>query len=620
MYRVTQRLILAALLMFTFVDSATAIDAYLVAGQSNGWRMSHLRQGSVPKEGGGAARVHYFGMKCVSEPDASDLQTLTALHPNTMGYGLAQGLLQQAGGKDIVFIQFCRCGAPVLAQNAKSWYPGDDPASGRTYDDGLFGKFANYIANARKQVKDRLGEELEFKGVFWHQGESDASHDKVKYQQAMRGVFWRIRDLLGVRDLPIVAGHIRDLGEGPRGVNAALDQIAASDPNIDTVPLDGLQFEADRNGHKNVHIALPGCHGLGRRMVAAWQSMVRVDTSFHVYLPSRESRGLLHYHAKREGNELKLHQKPTIELGGKPMTIVKHPTLSKIYVAGGRDKQVGIQGAVVSLDSNGSYASHKAVDLLNQYCFLSVDRSNRYLLGVDYGGGFVDVFSLDEQGMLGDRVAGLNEGRNQAHCVWPSPDNRFVYIPYVKDSNGLFQYRFDARSGSLSPLTPKNANPPEGTGPRHLAYHSSLPIVYFSNEQHLGVSVYDIAESGQLKIRQVCDAVDPARSKDGLSSSDIVITPDGRYLFAGIRGHRQDLDRISRYRIKANGDVEHIGLTEADKIPWGLALSPNGRYLLVTAFKGNTLTAYEIGDDGSLKKAASVPCDGLIMDVVTAGG
>ena len=72
-----------------------------------------------------------------------------------------------------------------------------------------------------------------------------------------------------------------------------------------------------------------------------------------------------------------------------------------------------------------------------------------------------------------------------------------------------------------------------------------------------------------------------------------------------------------RYRIKSNGDVELLGLTPADKIPWGLALSPNGEYLLVTAFQGGTLTAYRIGDKGKLKKVADLRWDKNISDLVT---
>lgn len=344
-----------------------------------------------------------------------------------------------------------------------------------------------------------------------------------------------------------------------------------------------------------------------------------LERSFHVYLPSRQSNGLQTFHAQETAGEFSLLPTGTIDLGFEANVITKHPTLPLIYVGGVAGKNDRVPGAVVLLDQDGRYKSFQKVTLHNRYCFLSLDRSLRYLLGVDYGGGFVDIFDVDAKGMVGKRVHALDEGRKNAHCVWPTPNNQFVYIPYVKETNALYQYRFDDQSGKLTPLSPKNAEPPEGTGPRHLAYHPSLPIVYFSNEQHLGVSIYNIGESGQLKIRQVCDAVGSDRSKEGLSSSDIVITDDGRYLFAGIRGHKHDFDWISRYRIKPDGQVEHLGMTKADKIPWGFTFSPDGHYLLVTAFEGETLTAYEVGDDGDLKKAASVTCDRQIMDIVTAG-
>ncbi|MEK6233107.1 MAG: alpha/beta hydrolase fold domain-containing protein, partial [Planctomycetales bacterium] len=150
-----------------------------------------------------------------------------------------------------------------------------------------------------------------------------------------------------------------------------------------------------------------------------------------------------------------------------------------------------------------------------------------------------------------------------------------------------------------------------------MAYHPSKPIAYFSNEQHLGVSVYDVQKSGALKLRQVRDAVNKNEPKDGISSSDIAITPNGRFLFAGIRGHKRDFDWISRYRVKSNGEVELLGLTPADKIPWGLALSPDGHYLLATGFQAGTLMAFRIGDDGDLKKVAGLTWDKNISDLVT---
>jgi 6-phosphogluconolactonase (cycloisomerase 2 family) len=108
-------------------------------------------------------------------------------------------------------------------------------------------------------------------------------------------------------------------------------------------------------------------------------------------------------------------------------------------------------------------------------------------------------------------------------------------------------------------------------------------------------------------------------SKEGLSASDLEITSDGKFIFAGLRGHSQDFDRITRYRVKDDGQAELLGLTPADKIPWGLALSPDGKYLLVYAYNGATLTGYRITTDGNLEKAASLPWDAEISDLLTVG-
>ena len=358
-------------------------------------------------------------------------------------------------------------------------------------------------------------------------------------------------------------------------------------------------------------------------LVVAWAThQVHADTkpepkSWRVFAPSRKSESLLIVRAAESTpGKLTLKLEKRVPLGFTAATITSHPTKPWLYVASNRSKDGKADGVMIKLNADGSYNSKHPASLAHGYSYLSVDRSGKYLFGCSYGGGQIDVYTLNKDGSIGENVWGLNEWRKAAHCVLVSPDNRFVYIPYVKDNNALYQYRFDPNSGSLHALKPKNALPPDGTGPRHMAYHPSKPIAYFSNEQHIGVSVYEMQDTGQLKLRQVCDAVKPTFEKKGVSSSDIVITPDGKFLFAGIRGHSQEVDAVSRYRIKEDGTVEHLGMTKADKIPWGFTLSPDGKYVLVTGFKAGTLTAFAIDNKGDLKRAASLGWDMQISDVV----
>jgi 6-phosphogluconolactonase len=364
-----------------------------------------------------------------------------------------------------------------------------------------------------------------------------------------------------------------------------------------------------------MNISLALCAGVMCTLVVPASGLAA--EAFRIYAPSPKTRTLWIVDAVPNaagGLELALAEKP--DLGFAATAIAAHPRKPLLYVSGGGPRG-NVPGAVVTLSENGGHAGHRQVVLNDGAAYLSLDRSHGFLLGVDYGSGRLHVYRLDENGIPGGAVATVDAGKKEAHCVLASPDNQFLYIPYVKGNLALLQYRFDAATGQVTPLDPLNANPPLGTGPRHLVYHPSLPLVYFTNEQGLGLSTYERRPDGQLALRQDIDVLPKGMSKEGLSASDLEITPDGRFIFAGLRGHSQDFDRITRYRVGDDGEATLLGLTPADKIPWGLALSPCGRYLIVSASTGATLTAYRITAEGDLEKVASLPCDAGIFDLVT---
>ncbi|MFK5924089.1 MAG: beta-propeller fold lactonase family protein [Verrucomicrobiota bacterium] len=341
---------------------------------------------------------------------------------------------------------------------------------------------------------------------------------------------------------------------------------------------------------------------------------------FHVYLPSRTTSQLWIVKATETGKELSFSVIEKVALDFTAATIVAHPEKPFLYVSTTRGDEGNSPGATVTLNADGNYKSHASLILEHGYSYLSLDRDNRFLLGADYGGGHIDVYPIDEHGVPGTRIAFLNEGRNAAHAVLPSPDNKFVYIPYVKDSNAILQYAFDTATGKLTPLNPPNANPPEGTGPRHIAYHPIKPFVYFSNEQGIGASVYKKTPSGALTFIQSVDVFPTdERPESAASASDCAITPDGQFLFTGQRSADESAlpNGINRYRVLEDGKLQHLGHTSTREIPWGIAFSPDAKYLLTAAFKGGTLHAFRITKKGDLKEAATLPIDKSISDLVT---
>jgi 6-phosphogluconolactonase (cycloisomerase 2 family) len=360
---------------------------------------------------------------------------------------------------------------------------------------------------------------------------------------------------------------------------------------------------------------------IGWMLAVGWQGAVQVavgadaDGGFTLYAPSGSRQRLLVVRAKPSQDGVELSMARTVNLGFPGSTIAVHATRPVLYVSGGHGEHRH-NAAVVPLDEAGLPQASKPVSLDRAYSSLSTDRAGRFLLGCNYMAGAVDVFPLDADGFPGKRIHGRDEGRKYAHCVLPSPDNRFVYIPYVKEMNALYQYGFDPATGALTPLDPLDVGPPADSGPRHLVYHPRLPLVYFSEEQSLGVSIYRRAEDGRLSLWQRSRAVPADAPGSGLSSSDIVITPDGRHLYAGIRGHEHAYDFIACYSVGDDGSLAARGLVPADKIPWGMVVSPDGRHLAATGAESATLMVYAIAADGSLTRAATLPIDKGITDIV----
>ena len=89
----------------------------------------------------------------------------------------------------------------------------------------------------------------------------------------------------------------------------------------------------------------------------------------------------------------------------------------------------------------------------------------------------------------------------------------------MKGNLALLQYGYNGDTGAITALEPKDARPPQGTGPRHMAYHPKLPMVYFTNEQGIGLSTYRRQVNGQLKIEQDLNVLPQGMSKTGLSAS-----------------------------------------------------------------------------------------------------
>jgi len=234
-------------------------------------------------------------------------------------------------------------------------------------------------------------------------------------------------------------------------------------------------------------------------------------------------------------------------------------------------------------------------------CYVSLDKTGKYVLVANYTGGSVSVFPVQQDGSLGAATAlvqhkgsGPNRERQEsahAHWIGVSPDNRFA-IAADLGLDELLVYRFDSTTGKLAPNDPPFAKTEPGAGPRHVAFAPNGKFVYAINELQSTVTVfaYDAAK-GTLHPLQTVPTL-PKEFSGKNTAAEIAVHPNGRFLFASNRGH----DSIAVFSIdKARGTVKWVdNFSVKGRTPRNFVIDPTGSRLLVANQDTGNIVTFRI--------------------------
>jgi 6-phosphogluconolactonase len=230
-------------------------------------------------------------------------------------------------------------------------------------------------------------------------------------------------------------------------------------------------------------------------------------------------------------------------------------------------------------------------------CYVSVNRSGN-VLSANYSGGNVALFQLNKSGILselsdlGQHIGnGPNKGRQTSphvHSAFFEPGSNRIFVADL-GIDKVVVYRLDSIHSKLIKAPIAEIIIPSGSGPRHLAFHPALNIIYVVNELTSNITVVATNKDGSFKNLETVSAL-PSNNNQPSTCADIHISKDGRFLYASNRG----FNSIAIFSVNSlNGKIVQIGQESTrGETPRNFTLSPDEDFLIVSNQNTNDIVSF----------------------------
>ena len=251
-------------------------------------------------------------------------------------------------------------------------------------------------------------------------------------------------------------------------------------------------------------------------------------------------------------------------------------------------------------------------------CYITVDKTGKWVLVANYTGGSVAVFPVLADGKIGEAKTfvqhtghGADPKRQEgphAHSIDLSPDNRFAYV----DDLGLDQllvYKFDAAKGTLTPNDPPYVKLDPGSGPRHFALAPSGKFAYVVSEMKGTVTAFSIdSRTGTPHTLQTVSTL-PEGLKGDIEDAEIHVHPSGKFLYASNRG---DGNSIAVFAIDSTkGTLKPVEYASTQgKTPRSFEIDPTGMLLFAQNQASNNIVVFKID-----QQTGKLTPTGKVLDV-----
>jgi 6-phosphogluconolactonase (cycloisomerase 2 family) len=177
--------------------------------------------------------------------------------------------------------------------------------------------------------------------------------------------------------------------------------------------------------------------------------------------------------------------------------------------------------------------------------------------------------------------------------IQADPSGRFVlHVDLGLDR--IFVWRFDEQKGKLAPNEPPGVALPPGDGPRHFHFHPNGRWLYSIQEEGSTIVLFDYDGSGgRLTARQTISTLPPGFAGSNFSS-EILVSADGRFVYAGNRLH----DSIGIFSVGSTGELAYVGeaWTRGD-YPRSFSFDPTGAFLYSCNQRADNIAVFRVDHD-----------------------
>jgi 6-phosphogluconolactonase len=232
---------------------------------------------------------------------------------------------------------------------------------------------------------------------------------------------------------------------------------------------------------------------------------------------------------------------------------------------------------------------------------LSLDKQGQYLMVANYNGGNVTVFPIERDGKLGPHSAfiqntgsGINPDRQSgphAHFIHVTNDNRFVMVADLGIDKVLV-FRFNAKTGSLIPVSPGFAKFDPGSGPRHLAFTPSGKYVYVLNELTSTITSFSFDPATGMMEKGLTASTVSKNFSGKNTAAEIVADAKGKFLYVSNRGE----NNIGLFSINSNdGKLTPVEwISSGGMIPRNIVIDPTGNWLFAANQDSDNIVIFRI--------------------------